>query len=137
MPQSIQDDQDDNAASEVILGVDTHKDLHAAAVINPLGVLLSSKNFPTTAAGYQALLVWAKTFGTLRRAGVECTGSYGAALARHLHAAGIEVIEVNQPDKTTRRRQGKTDTLDAACAARAVLERPGQRLRRQSPHPDH
>jgi transposase len=121
MPQPIQHDQNDNAVGEVVLGVDTHKDLHAAAVISPLGVLLSSKDFPATAAGYQELLAWAKTFGTLRRAGVECTGSYGAALARHLRAAGVEVIEVNQPDKTTRRRQGKTDTLDAASAARAVL----------------
>jgi transposase len=31
------------------------------------------------------------------------------------------VIEVNQPDKVTRRRQGKTDSLDAEVAARAVL----------------
>jgi transposase len=77
--------------------------------------------FPATAAGYQALLAWAGTFGVLRRAGVECTGSYGAALARHLRAAGVEVIEVNQPDKATRRRQGKTDSLDAVSAARAVL----------------
>jgi transposase len=57
----------------------------------------------------------------LRRAGVEGTGSYGAALTRHLRAAGVEVIEVNAPDKTTRRRRGKTDTLDAEAAARAVL----------------
>ena len=75
MPQPIHHDQDDNTASEVILGVDTHKDLHAAAVISPLGVLLSSEMFPATAAGYQALLAWAGRFGTLRRAGVECTGS--------------------------------------------------------------
>jgi transposase len=52
---------------------------------------------------------------------VEGTGSYGAALARHLRAAGVEVIEVNAPDKATRRRRGKTDTLDAEAAARAVL----------------
>jgi transposase len=52
---------------------------------------------------------------------VECTGSYGAALARYLRAAGVEVIEVNQPDKATRRQRGKTDTLDAEAAARAVL----------------
>ena len=121
MPQPIHHDQDDNAAGEVVLGVDTHKDLHAAAVINPLGVLLSSEIFPATAAGYRALLVWAGRFGTVRRAGVECTGSYGAALARHLRAAGVKVIEVNQPDKATRRRRGKTDTLDAEAAARAVL----------------
>jgi transposase len=120
MPQPIHHDQDD-AAGEVILGVDTHKDLHAAAVINPLGVLLSSEMFPATAVGYQALLAWVSRFGTVRRAGVECTGSYGAALARHLRAAGITVIEVNQPDKATRRRRGKTDALDAESAARAVL----------------
>jgi Transposase len=52
---------------------------------------------------------------------VECTGSYGAALTRHLQAAGITVIEVNQPDKATHRRRGKTDTIDAQAAARAVL----------------
>ena len=121
MPEPVSDDQDNSAAEEIVLGVDTHKDIHVAAVITSLGVLRESTPFPATAAGYQALLAWAGTFGVLRRAGVECTGSYGAALARHLRAAGVEVIEVNQPDKATRRRQGKTDTLDAASAARAVL----------------
>jgi transposase len=57
----------------------------------------------------------------LRRAGVEGTGSYGAALARYLRAAGVEVIEVNAPDKATHRRQGKTDPVDAEAAGRAVL----------------
>ena len=85
MPQPVSDDQD---ASEVILGVDTHKDFHVAAVITALGVLLGTKTFPATAAGYRALLTWVGTFGTLRRAGLEGTGSYGAALARHLRAAG-------------------------------------------------
>jgi transposase len=121
MPEPVSDDQDNSAAEEIVLGVDTHKDIHVAAVITSLGVLRESMKFPATAAGYQALLAWAGTFGVLRRAGVECTGSYGAALARHLRAAGVEVIEVNQPDKATRRRQGKTDTLDAVSAARAVL----------------
>ncbi|HEX2262848.1 MAG TPA: transposase, partial [Pseudonocardiaceae bacterium] len=121
MPQPVSDDQNSSHPEEMILGVDTHKDLHVATVITPLGALRDSKTFPATAVGYQALLAWVGTFGVLRRAGVECTGSYGAALARHLRAAGIEVIEVNQPDKATRRRQGKTDSLDAQAAARAVL----------------
>jgi transposase len=121
MPQPVGHDQDNSAAEEVVLGVDTHKDVHVAAVLTTLGVLLSTKDFPATAAGYQALLDWVGTFGVLGRAGVECTGSYGAALARHLRAAGVEVIEVNQPDKATRRRRGKTGTLDAEAAARAVL----------------
>ncbi len=72
--------------------------------------------FPATAAGYRRLADWARTFGTLQRAGMECAGSYGAALARHLHGEGVEVIEVNQPDKGTRRR-GKTDAIDAEAAA--------------------
>jgi transposase len=75
MPQPVADDQDDNAANEVILGVDTHHDVHVAAVITALGVLLDTAHFPTTAAGYQALVGWVATFGILRRAGVEDTGS--------------------------------------------------------------
>src|SRR5262245_29157368 len=123
MPQPTPPEQDGltTAIGEVILGVDTHKDVHVAAVITALGTLLASRSFPTTAAGYRKLLEWAGSFGTLRRAGVECTGSYGAALARHLRAAGIEVVEVNQPDKATRRRRGKSDPIDAQAAAQAVL----------------
>ncbi|WP_171068794.1 IS110 family transposase [Actinomadura geliboluensis] len=95
------------------MGVDTHKDFHVAAAITTLGVLMGSKTFPTTQAGYRALVTWARGFGSVRRAGVECTGSYGAALARHLAAAHIQVFEVNQPDKANRRRRGKNDTIDA------------------------
>ena len=109
MPEPGEDDQDSNhTEEEIILGVDTHKDLHVAAVITSLGALRDTKTFPATAAGYETLLAWADTFGVVRRAGVEGTGSYGAALARHLRAAGIEVIEVNQPDKRSEeRRVGK------------------------------
>ena len=121
MPQVTARSQAYTDFEEIILGVDTHKDLHVAAVISMLGALLDTANFPTTAAGYQQLLAWAQGFGVLRRAGVECTGSYGAALTRHLRAADIMVTEVNQPDKASRRRRGKTDAIDAEAAARAVL----------------
>jgi transposase len=107
--------------SEVVLGVDTHKNVHVAAVINVLGALLGSEQFPATAAGYRQLLAWARSFGQVVRAGVECTGSYGAALARYLAAEGTTVVEVNQPDRSTRRRRGKTDAVDAEAAARAAL----------------
>ncbi|MDQ1005557.1 transposase [Streptomyces sp. V4I23] len=106
---------------EVVLGVDTHKDVHVAAVITTLGALLAHQEFPTTATGYRQLLVWARSFGTLHRAGVECTGSYGTALTRSLRREGIEVVEVNQPDRATRRKRGKTDAVDADAAARALL----------------
>jgi transposase len=105
----------------VVLGVDTHKDVHVAAVLSELGALHASNAFPATAAGYRRLVGWARSFGMLRRAGVECTGSYGAALTRHLRGEGIDVIEVNQPDNATRRKRGNTDALDAEAAGRAVL----------------
>src|SRR5947209_18278280 len=94
MPHRVANDQDDSAANEVILGVDTHSDVHVAAVITTLGVLVGAANFPTTAAGYRALVGWVGTVGVLRRAGVEGSGSYGAALTRHLRTARDEVMEV-------------------------------------------
>lgn len=106
---------------EVVLGVDTHKDLHVAAVLSTLGVLLATSSFPTTATGYQELLAWARGFGALDRAGVECTGSYGAALSRYLSSEDVAVVEVNRTDRGNRRRRGKTDSIDAEAAARAVL----------------
>jgi transposase len=117
MPEHAQTDTE----GEVILGVDTHADQHVAVVITVLGALLAAKTFAATAAGYRALLGWARGHGLVRRAGVEGTGSYGAALARHLRSKGVEVIEVNRPDRAARRRRGKTDAVDAEAAARAVL----------------
>lgn len=106
---------------DVVLGVDTHKDIHVAAVLTTLGAVLDSETFPTTAVGYRRLLAWARRFGTVQQAGVECTGSYGKALTRYLRAEGVKVTEVNSPDKATRRRRGKNDTIDAEAAARSVL----------------
>ena len=67
------------------------------------------------------LLTWANSFGPLRRAGVEGTGTYGAGLTRVLHDREIEVFEVNRPDRAMRRSKGKSDPTDAENAARAVL----------------
>ncbi|GKQ40680.1 IS110 family transposase [Streptomyces sp. A012304] len=57
-----------DAAEEVLLGVDTHKDIHAAAVVTVLGVALDGRTFPATAEGYRQLTAWARSFGILRRA---------------------------------------------------------------------
>jgi Transposase len=105
----------------VILGVDTHNDVHVAAVISTLGVLLGTEAFPTTSIGYAALLAWARGHRCLRRAGVEGTSSHGTALTRFLRVHGVRVLEVNRPDRAVRRRRGKTDTIDAENAARGVL----------------
>jgi len=102
-------------------GVDTHLDVHVAAALDSVGGVLGTASFPTTVTGYRQLLTWLRSHGQLQRVGVEGTGSYGAALARHLTAQGVSVIEVLRPNRQVRRRQGKTDVLDAIAAARAVM----------------
>lgn len=120
IPSSLPDSSS-SCGLEVVLGVDTHRDTHSAAVVSALGALLDTRTFPATADGYRAMLDWARRHGLVRRAGVECTGSYGAALSRMLQSQDVEVFDVNQPDKRARRTRGKTDILDAEAAARAVL----------------
>ncbi|MFE2999624.1 transposase [Nocardia sp. NPDC059246] len=57
--------------------------------------------------------------------GIEGIGSYGAELARHLHARGHDIAEVPRPNRRLRRTQGKTDTIDAYAAARRLLDGSG------------
>ena len=105
----------------ITVGVDTHKDLHVAAVLDVRGAVLATETFSATATGYEELRSWALEFGELISVGVEGTSSWGAGLARHLTAAGVAVIEVNRTNRQHRRRHGKSDTADAVGAARAVL----------------
>jgi transposase len=67
------------------------------------------------------MLAWMASFGTVKRIGVECTGSYGAGLLRYLQSTGMEVLEVTAPDKMERRKRGKSDTIDAESAAHAAF----------------
>ena len=106
---------------EMILGVDTHLDTHVGAVISKTGRLVGTLSVTAEASGYLKLLNWASSFGKLSRAGVEGTGTYGAGLAHVLREHGIEVLEVNCPDRAARRSRGKSDPTDAENAARAVL----------------
>ncbi|MBB6422015.1 transposase [Streptomyces sp. AK010] len=66
--------------------MDTHRDAHVAAVLSLAGAVLATDEFPATAAGYRDLLKWARKWGSVGRAGVEGTGSYGASLSRYLLA---------------------------------------------------
>ncbi|MFI6851568.1 transposase [Streptomyces sp. NPDC050416] len=111
----------------------THGEVHVAAVLCPLGQVLGTKSFPATAAGSHRLLGWARKLGTVRRAGVEGTGTFGAGLSRYLLARHVQVYEVNRPDRTARRLLGKSDPLGAQAAARAAQRSrpgPGQNWRR-------
>jgi transposase len=68
-------------------GVDTHRDIHVAAVIDPVGTLLGTKSFPTTPLGPKSLERLMSKHGTVAQVGVEGTGTYGLGLQRVLQAA--------------------------------------------------
>ncbi len=110
-----------DVVEEVVLGVDTHLDVHVAVALDGLGRRLGELAVPTTEKGYEGLISWAEGFGRVGSAGVEGTSSYGAGLVRHLRAAGIGVFEVERPKRRHLRRKGKSDSRDAEAAARAVL----------------
>ena len=109
------------ASQRVVVGIDTHLDTHHVAVITDAGKPVADGEFPTSPAGYNQAVRWAQSFGMIVIAGVEGTSSYGAGLTRVLQATGIEVAEVSRPDRAARRREGKSDPLDAYAAARAAL----------------
>lgn len=111
----------EQAPRAVTGGVDTHKDQHVAAVCDATGRILGTEAFPATKAGYARLFGWMCRHGHLERVGVEGTGTYGAGLARYMAARGVGVVEVNRPNRQTRRQRGKSDTVDAEAAARAAL----------------
>lgn len=101
--------------------MDTHGRTHHAAAIDGNGQVLGDSEFPATRDSYGQLLAWLRRFGSVRKVGVEGTGSYGAGLARELSASHVAVVEVDRPDRRTRRRRGKSDPIDALAAARAAL----------------
>jgi transposase len=105
----------------VIGGVDCHQLTHHAVALDDHGHRLGDQAFTATSSGYRQLLSWLQQFGHIHPVGVESTASYGVGLARHLLAAGIQVVEVNQPHRQLRARHGKTDAIDAEGAARKVL----------------
>ena len=107
--------------TEVILGVDTHLDVHVGVVIDTVGRVKGMLSIETNPSGYERLLTWARSFGRLDRAGIEGTGSYGAGLTRFLEGKGIAIIEINRPNRSRRRLRGKSDPTDAESAARSVL----------------
>jgi transposase len=109
------------AARAVTGGIDTHGEVHVAAALDEVGGLLGTRAFDATPEGYSALLSWMAGFGAVGKVGVEGTGSYGAGLARFLARAGVKVIEVDRHNRQDRRRQGKSDPIDAVQAARAAL----------------
>jgi transposase len=109
---------------EVVIGVDTHKHTHTAAVVTAVsGAVVDQVTVPATPAGYQQFLELVDQHHGRRVWAVEGTGGYGAGLTRFLHAHAEQVVELDRPKRAARRHGAKSDPLDATRAAREALGR--------------
>ena len=93
-------------------GIDTHADLHQAAVIDGIGRHLATEKFETTPDGYRRLLNRLQSHGVVLAVGIEGTGAYGAEIARFLASNAVTVVEVDRPDRKAR-RDGRVDVQQA------------------------
>jgi transposase len=108
---------------DVAIGVDSHKSTLAAAAVDELGRVLDARQFTNDGRGHEALREWVTTQGAPRTVGIECSGTFGAGLARLLIAASEDVREVppNLSHREARRQStGKSDPVDALAIARVV-----------------
>jgi transposase len=108
----------------VDVGVDPHKKSLTAAVVDGLGRVLETREFPNDSSGHSRVVKWVNLRGDVRRIGIEGSGGLGAGLARKLVEAGFDVREVpaSLAERARRRKpsQGKSDAVDAAAIARVV-----------------
>lgn len=109
---------------DVVIGVDTHKHTHTAAVIDAAtGAVLDELTVDTDPDGYAELVAVAERHSGLRAWAIEGTGGYGAGLTRHLCGLEELVIELDRPNRPARRNGAKSDALDAVRAGREALAR--------------
>jgi transposase len=113
---------------ELVVGVDTHRDTHTAAICDQRGRPLAELCVPTTPDGYKELLKWVREAadgGSVVWA-VEGTRHYGVGLCRFLSTESQMVVEIGNSSHIGRRRAGKSDSIDAVRAAKELLARPEQ-----------
>ncbi len=121
-----------------VIGVDTHRDTHAAAVLHPNGGVRAHVEVTADQPGHARLLAIATRRAPGRRVwALEGTGSYGAGLATFLSAQGEWVVEIDRPKRSRGRTGAKSDPLDAIRAGREALARdqlasPRQRGQREA-----
>jgi transposase len=107
----------------MVVGVDTHKDTHSAALLSEVGAVQSGLEVCASTEGYRELLSWARAHSSARVWVVEGTGSYGAGLSSYLSGEGEVVYEGDHPKRSSRGRAGKSDQLDAIWVAKEALTR--------------
>jgi transposase len=110
---------------DYVIGVDTHRDQHALAIVDAhTGALIAQTIAAATSRGYLEAVRFADRHAPSGRVwAIEGTGHYGAGLCRFLQRRGEQVHEVERPSRGERRLRGKDDQLDAVRAARSSLAR--------------
>jgi transposase len=120
---------------DAVIGVDTHRDAHAAAVLDRNGGLVAQLEVPSSQDGYQALLGLVAERAPGRRCwALEGSGCYGAGLASFLADQGEWVVEIDRPKRPRGRNGAKSDALDAIRAGREALSRERLASPRQRGH---
>jgi transposase len=109
---------------DAVVGIDTHRDTHQVEIALPTGAPIATCTITNDTRGYAGLLAWIAehTPGPRLAASIEGTRSYGAGVARAVGAAGLPVIEAEQPTRKTRRGRGKSDPIDAHLAVTFALQ---------------
>lgn len=115
---------------DAVVGVDTHRDTHQIEIALPNGAPIALTTITNDSSGYAELLAWILDHAPGPRlvVSIEGTRSYGVGLARAAAAAGLTVIECEQPHRKARRGKGKSDPIDAHLAVLAALRLDADRL---------
>ena len=108
---------------DVVVGVDTHKHTHSAAIVTNTGGKLAVLEVAACPAGFAELeaALSAAHPSTRRCWAIEGCGSWGRQLVRWLTDRGEMIVEVERPKRPKRRMGIKTDAIDALRAAREAL----------------
>jgi transposase len=115
---------------DAVIGIDTHRDSHEVEIADPAGRPVATLQVSNDSGGFARLLAAIAKVAPGPRVAVcvEGTRSYGIGLARALAAAGLLVIECEQPRRKQRRGKGKSDPIDAHLAVLAALRLDASRL---------
>lgn len=115
---------------DAVIGIDTHRDSHEVEIADATGRPIRAMRIGDDSAGFTQLLTAIADLAPGPRvvASVEGSRSYGVGLARALTAAGVPVIECEQPSRAQRRGKGKSDSIDAHLAVLTALRLDANRL---------
>ena len=108
---------------DAVIGIDTHRDSHEVEIADPAGKPIAALQIANDSGGFAQLLaaIVKMVPGPRVAVSIEGSRSYGIGLARALAAAGLLVIECEQPSRKQRRGKGKSDPIDAHLAVLAAL----------------